>query len=607
MPEVPPPRYHTELVFEHNVEFLPRNLEQAEGQSQPQHADSALLSTTNRTIQFPKDFVRRSDNLLGEMSSPVHHGKNIVYLGGLRSPLFNGPVYLPPEVLGHIFWCRVVSGVNSSGSISRGTYNFLLVCRHWFDVATSTPSLWAFWGTSLREFLTFHRHSGDVPLYINLTNINSDRVTDASYILQDWSVQRRICDLHIRTSPGALTNILSLMSMPRPSLVRSRIKSLKFIAEEQRNAGLPEELPDITNFLKAYSLPELRSLVLHNCRLMWESLIYQSSGLTRIDIRAHNGCTKPTILQLATLFAVNIRLEEIHLSLDIASMPKNFLSELPTSIVLPHLRRLIIRRGVSDHIRLLNRLAFSNLLKQVDIGLYLDRTIADVPKALAPCMRKVFLECRSSKLVAHIIYSRGGMDIKVSWPGEGGDFLMLRTSTLGTNFWNVAPSTLTEDLVGGLPTAKITSLTITGSSNQLQQDFLRLFQMFSAVQELRIVNSQAARSIIDVLGYPSATADEEETVLLPHLRTFRLKSIDLVSLEPALCLEGLLKRRHRAGIPLSILSIERCACPAINSDVCSRLEELLSDHFCWDHNTSVAGDQRACEVCHIGFSDSDEL
>ncbi|KAF9779808.1 hypothetical protein BJ322DRAFT_343667 [Thelephora terrestris] len=530
-----------------------------------------------------------------------HDGKQATRLKRLRNSLLNVSVYLPPETLGHIFWWNVVSGVSSTGRISRNTFNFLLVCRYWFDVATSTPSLWAFWGTSLRECVAFHRYSGAVPLYLNLVDLNSDReIRDASGVLQDCNVQERIRHLHLNTSPKTLAKILSLMSTPQPASSHSQIQSLVLMVEGPWNAERPEDLPDVTNFLDSRSFPELRFLRLRGCDVGWESLIRRTSELTHLFIHARDRSTRPTVLELASLLARNSALEEINLSLEISSTSQD---SFPISILLPHLRRLVVHGNAAGHAQLLNLLRFSNKLKQVKTDLLLDGIVTDVAAALTPFLPNLFLTCQPSDLAIHIVYALVGLSINVSRPGERGDpedFLMLRISSLDMGFWDIAP-TLPEEVAKRLPTAYITGLSIRRYSGLFRQDFRRLFQMVSAVQEFRVTDS-AINDIVQVLASPPST--EEGGGPLPRLHTFRLKDINFASTSHAgmaIHLGHLLEQRYQNGFPLGKLSMAYCL--HIGWDVCSGYEGYLRDHFCWDRY-EVAGDrQRVCGTCNTRWSD----
>ena len=78
------------------------------------------------------------------------HEKAIIQLKRTRNSLLNVSTLLSPEILGRIFHWNVVPGGDFDRP-SEGSYNFLLVCHHWFEVASRTPELWCSWGNSIRD------------------------------------------------------------------------------------------------------------------------------------------------------------------------------------------------------------------------------------------------------------------------------------------------------------------------------------------------------------------------------------------------------------------------------------------------------------------------
>jgi len=526
----------------------------------------------------------------------------------LRNSL-NLSVCVAPEILGYIFWWCVSSGVGPRGRIARNTFNFLLVCRYWFNVATSTPSLWTFWGTSLRECVAFHRYSGAVPVYLNLIDASTNQdIREASGVFQDLGVQRRIRHLHVHTPPKTLADILSFMSIPQPSPIRSQIRSLMLTVEGSWIPERPEELvPDITSFLNTHSFPELQTLRLRGCNLRWECLILQTSKLTHLFVHAYDKSSKPTVLQLAALFASNSALEEINLSLEITSTPGDNLPESSSSVFLPRLRRLTVHGNVAGHAQLLNLLTFSNELEHVKIDLFLDGIVTDVAAALTPFLPNIFHKRQLSNLAIHIVYALVGLSINVSRLGERSepeDFLMLRISSLDMGFWDVAP-TLSEEIARRLPAANVAGLSIRRYSAMFRQDFSHLFQTVGAVQELRVTDS-AINDIIQVLASPSPTVEGGETTLLPRLHTLRLKDINFASTPHAgavLRLSHLLEQRYQDGIPLSKLSMAYC--PNLCWKAHPEFTRYLNDHFCWDRYEAVGDRLRVCGTCHTRWGELD--
>jgi len=108
---------------------------------------------------------------------------------------------LPPEVLGNIFhWNTAPKG--DFGGLEEGSHNFLLVCNHWFEVASSTPEVWSFWGNNPKGWAQWCRRSGTAPLDLVL-DVNYD---DGSFgaalfeVLQDRAARDTVRRIHLRAA-----------------------------------------------------------------------------------------------------------------------------------------------------------------------------------------------------------------------------------------------------------------------------------------------------------------------------------------------------------------------------------------------------------------------
>ena len=68
------------------------------------------------------------------------HDKTTIQFGKCaRSSLLDVSTLLPPELFGNIFCCNVIPDKEFCGLL-KGSYNFLLICHHRFEVASCAPN-----------------------------------------------------------------------------------------------------------------------------------------------------------------------------------------------------------------------------------------------------------------------------------------------------------------------------------------------------------------------------------------------------------------------------------------------------------------------------------
>ena len=148
------------------------------------------------------------------MEKQIEEGKgDVIKLKRAGNSLLNISTRMPPEILGSVFaWSLVREDSEEGHSVNtwlfRGfqedSYNFLLVCHHWFEVASCTPGLWDFWGNFLWGWEKRHRRSRANPLDLVLDEykrsihaFSSESLHDAirSHVMQD-TIRR----VHLRSN-----------------------------------------------------------------------------------------------------------------------------------------------------------------------------------------------------------------------------------------------------------------------------------------------------------------------------------------------------------------------------------------------------------------------
>ena len=126
--------------------------------------------------------------------------RTIVRLKRVRNSLLNVST-LPTEILGDVFHRNVILESAFDG-LEEGSYNFLLVCHHWFKVASRTPELWSCWGNNLQDWKKRCHCCRVTPLDLVLDGMDStegpldDNLRSA---LQDHATRNTIRRVHLWT------------------------------------------------------------------------------------------------------------------------------------------------------------------------------------------------------------------------------------------------------------------------------------------------------------------------------------------------------------------------------------------------------------------------
>ena len=308
------------------------------------------------------------------------HEKALIQLKRTRNSLLNVSILLPPEILGKIFHCNVVPDGDFGGP-SQGSYNFLLVCHHWFEVASRTPELWCSWGDSIQDWAHRCAHHGTVPLDLALgwyTQPDSlgDELRDA---LRDRAARDTIRRVHLNNPNAKLLNfIVSSITTKGEGTQLSSVES--FILQ---NGDYSMVLVDVSDFFARYRFPKLKHLRLSGCGISsWDSLRSKAMALTSLNLATSGRSTIPTGSQLISVLSSNPLLQ--NLSLAHGSVPRVVdVDRSSPRVPLRHLKVLHLASGFCHVFGLLNRLEIPE--KTVHLWLFLSEcSPLDISQTLGP-------------------------------------------------------------------------------------------------------------------------------------------------------------------------------------------------------------------------------
>ena len=291
----------------------------------------------------------------------------IIQLKRTRNSLLN-ITRIPPEILGHIFRFNTDAGHRHFADVPKGSYNFLLVCHHWFQVALRTPGLWTSWGNSLKDWKRLYFRSGISALDLILDGwSNRGGVFDEAMrdVLMDRAAHNVIRKLHLRSNDMELLTTIISSLIPEGEEVRpSSIESIVL-----GNV-------DVSDLFTRYRFPKLRNLyLLQGFRISsWDHLKSTTTALIHLSLSdidtssSPSPSAVPTTSQILSLLASNPNLRS--LALDV--LPINDDSGYSPKLQVP-LRHLgwISLTGPFHHLfPILQRLEFPERMNFGEVTLY---------------------------------------------------------------------------------------------------------------------------------------------------------------------------------------------------------------------------------------------
>ena len=321
------------------------------------------------------DRERNLDSIRALETQIQEHERALTQLKRARNSLLNVSTLLPPEVLGSIFRWNVIPD-GDFGGLPKASYNFLLVCHHWFQVASRTPGLWSSWGNSIQDWTHRHVRCRTTPLDLVLIGRASDRLDDTLRgVLQDRAARDTIRRVHLKDGSAELLNsIISCIITEGGETRSNNIES--FVLRNTSGSGV-----DVSYFFSRYHFPRLQRLDLYGCGILsWDLLRSQITSLTTLSLTNCQRSPIPTLSQMLSILSANPNLQS--LILFHGSIPHAYSDRL-SSIQLHHLKRLHLTSDFCCVFGLLNHLELPDKMDSLYLSLF-ECSPSDLPQTLGP-------------------------------------------------------------------------------------------------------------------------------------------------------------------------------------------------------------------------------
>jgi hypothetical protein len=315
------------------------------------------------------------------LDSIVAWDAEIIRLKRTRNSLLN-IARIPPEILGHIFHFNITEdGDPDFAGIPKGSYNFLLVCHHWSQVALRTPELWSSWGNNLKDWKRWYLRSGTFALDLILDDWNHE-CEDFDEVLRDAIRDRAargiIRKVHLESSnTGLLTTIISSLIPEGEDVRPSSIESIVLSDV------------DVSDLFTRHRFPKLRNLCLLNGSKIssWDHLKSTTTTLTNLSLIGINAAPPspaPTTSQIISFLASNpnlrsLTLIKLRIDDDGGDGPRPKLS-------LRHLKRISLLGAFHSVSPILHRLDFPERMDHGEISLH-KCTPQEVIEVIGPYIR----------------------------------------------------------------------------------------------------------------------------------------------------------------------------------------------------------------------------
>ncbi|KAF9785010.1 hypothetical protein BJ322DRAFT_1210989 [Thelephora terrestris] len=310
------------------------------------------------------------------------HEMAIVKLKRARNSFLNVS-RLPPEILGNIF-CWNVTREFDFDRLEEGSHDFLLVCHHWFEVASRTPELWSFWGDNLQDWQKRHlRHPmAPLDLVFNGSSLRcvptlNDSLKNA---LQDRAARDTIRRIHLTANDSELLDsiISPLASCESDGIRSSGVQSI-ILSDDSDYTSV-----NISDFFARHRFPELRCLQLENCTISsWDFITSRTSVLTTLTLVICSPAPRITSPQILSVLRSNPSLQKI--TLCGYSVPNDG-GDKSSRVPLAHLEKLALSGNPGDVFTLLHNLRYPKNMESLGLDIT-HSTVEDIPTIIGPSLR----------------------------------------------------------------------------------------------------------------------------------------------------------------------------------------------------------------------------
>ena len=325
------------------------------------------------------------------------HEITIVKLKRTRNSLLSVSK-LPPEVLGDIF-SRNVTLKTDFGAGEERSYNFLLVCHYWYEVASCTPDVWSYWGNTPKDWARCYSRSRRAPLDLVLDVDYDPGCFDAALFnaLRNRANQNLIRRVHLRSGNTNLLN--SVVSSLTPESGGTRLDRMESLI-----LGNEHSSPvDSSGLFSHRRFPNLQHLYLIQCAISsWDHLKCQTGALTHLRLSLVDPSPSPTTIELLSVLSSNPALQ--HIALYNRAIPNDVDETTSIRVPLHHLNQLTLQGDSPLIFRLIDQLDHPATLDKLALTLH-GCTTAGISQTIGPYLRE-YLRCRRGP--------RGGLGIFIS-------------------------------------------------------------------------------------------------------------------------------------------------------------------------------------------------